>query len=1089
MRLVLAFCFLATLLVLPLWSALLKDMPMTLQQPDGSILECFASGDEYYNYLHDKDNFTIIQSPSTGFYSYAAREGDVIRSTDLIPGRDDPMAAGLLPFTKISEDEYRTRRETLFQTPEPSRTPTTGTINNIVVFIRFSNQTEFGQSISTYNGWFNTGTSSLKNYFLEASYNQLTVNTTMYPPAQNNLVVSWQDSQPRGYYSPYNASTNTIGYTNLNQGYTRLLGMLENATNGIASHIPSSLNIDADNDGRVDNVVYIVRGGADTWSDVLWPHRWSINDRFVYINGKRVYDYNFQLQDFLYSDNVGVLCHEFFHTLGAPDLYHYVSNGVSPVGSWDLMETNMNPPQHMGAYMKWKYGGWISNLTTISASQTYSLNPLTSATGSVYKINSPVSSEYFVVEFRKKTGTFENSIPASGMLIYRINPSVTGNASGPPDEVYIYRPNGTNTVNGNINQAHYSSETGRTAINQTTNPSPFLTNGTQGGLSISNIGSSAGNSMSFNLIGSAALDPPTNVTASVSGRNVTLNWSAPGSGSLEGWLSWDNGTTGNSVGTNSAANFDVAHRFTQQTLAEYAGSSITQIKFFPSYQDCIYTIKVWTGGTSATNPGTLVRTQVANNVVLNEWNTVTLSSPVAIPLTGELWFGYNVNTQGGYPAGSDTGPAITTYGNVMYFNNAWTTLLALAPTLNYNWLLGAYAQGTRGMVELSQNRISSYDLPGDSHQSIISNPSDLRLNPMSLAQARDRSLTGFKIYRNGTLINTINNPATTTFTDQNLSNGTYTYGVSAVYTGGESSQVNVQAVVSVVDAPVLWSDGFESYPNFALSFPPWTLLDIDQSTTYGYEGIHFPNSGSPMSFIILNPSATTPPITTLSPHSGAKTAASFAAVESANNDWMISPRITLGTQSSVTFWARSHATSNGLERIRVGVSTNSNPLPATFQYLTGTTYVQVPVVWTEYTYDLSSYNNQSVWIGVRSVSDNAFVLYVDDFTVNSIGGSVGNEDAHSPSIVNGLYNVHPNPFNPETTISYGLGSSEAVNISIYNLKGQLIKTMVNETQAAGNHSVVWNGTDNAHKAVSSGIYFCRMTTAKQSSSRKLILMK
>ena len=47
-----------------------------------------------------------------------------------------------------------------------------------------------------------------------------------------------------------------------------------------------------------------------------------------------------------------------------------------------------------------------------------------------------------MLEFRKKTGTFESSVPGSGMLIYRINPAYDGNADGPPDEVYLFRPGG-----------------------------------------------------------------------------------------------------------------------------------------------------------------------------------------------------------------------------------------------------------------------------------------------------------------------------------------------------------------------------------------------------------------------------------------------------------------------------------------------------------------------------------------------------------------------------------------------------------------------------------------------------------------------
>ena len=56
---------------------------MAVQQPDGTVMPCFASGDEYINYLHDKDGYTIIQDKQTGYYVYAIREGETLAPGDL----------------------------------------------------------------------------------------------------------------------------------------------------------------------------------------------------------------------------------------------------------------------------------------------------------------------------------------------------------------------------------------------------------------------------------------------------------------------------------------------------------------------------------------------------------------------------------------------------------------------------------------------------------------------------------------------------------------------------------------------------------------------------------------------------------------------------------------------------------------------------------------------------------------------------------------------------------------------------------------------------------------------------------------------
>ncbi len=339
----------------------------------------------------------------------------------------------------------------------------------------------------------------MRNYFKEVSYNTLNIGTTFYPTTPNVFVASYQDTAVRGYFKPYNETTNPIGYTSGNKT-EREHSLLNRACQFVATMVPDTLNLDGDHDGRIDNVCFIVYGSSTAWADLLWPHMWSLYSQTVMIRGKRVYTYNFQLQNSLKSSGVGVLCHEMFHSLGSPDLYHYTSNGISPMSRWDVMDANQNPPQHMCAHMKMKYGTWISSIPTITAPGTYTMKYLLSPTNNAYKIPTTYSAiEYFVVEFRRKLSTFENSVPGDGMLVIRINSSRNGNANGPPDEVYAYRPNGTLTANGSPTLAHFCQEVGRTAINSGTNPSPFLMDGTQGGLNIYNIGSYQDSIISFTL--------------------------------------------------------------------------------------------------------------------------------------------------------------------------------------------------------------------------------------------------------------------------------------------------------------------------------------------------------------------------------------------------------------------------------------------------------------------------------------------------------------------------------------------------------------------------------------------------------------
>ena len=100
-----------------------------------------------------------------------------------------------------------------------------------------------------------------------------------------------------------------------------------------------------------------------------------------------------------------------------------------------------------------------------------------------------------------------------------------------------------------------------------------------------------------------------------------------------------------------------------------------------------------------------------------------------------------------------------------------------------------------------------------------------------------------------------------------------------------------------------------------------------------------------------------------------------------------------------------------------------------------------------------------------------------------------------------LYQNYPNPFNPETTISFNLtaegiglrstspGQAENTEIIIYNIKGQKIKTLLNDKMDAGFHKVIWDGRDSNGKRVSSGIYFYKLKTGSYSTVKKMLLLQ
>jgi len=219
--------------------------------------------------------------------------------------------------------------------------------------------------------------------------------------------------------------------------------------------------------------------------------------------------------------------------------------------------------------------------------------------------------------------------------------------------------------------------------------------------------------------------------------------------------------------------------------------------------------------------------------------------------------------------------------------------------------------------------------------------------------------------------------------------------------------------------------------------------------------------------------------------------ASFSAMSSINNDWMIAPRVHLGTNSTVKFFARSLTDSTGLDRFRVGVCSLATIIIPGFMYVTGPTYVEAPIVWNEYVYDLSQYDNQNVYIGIRCVSSHSGAFLVDDFSIHSDGGYVivSNDDPSAPAYINALNGNYPNPFNPETTIRFSTAAKGPVTIDIYNIKGQLVRHLVKDNLDAGNHSIVFNGKDDNDNSVASGMYFYKMHTGTFSDTRKMIMLK
>ena len=109
--------------------------------------------------------------------------------------------------------------------------------------------------------------------------------------------------------------------------------------------------------------------------------------------------------------------------------------------------------------------------------------------------------------------------------------------------------------------------------------------------------------------------------------------------------------------------------------------------------------------------------------------------------------------------------------------------------------------------------------------------------------------------------------------------------------------------------------------------------------------------------------------------------------------------------------------------------------------------------------------------------------------VNGVGEGVNTADNNVLPVVTKLQGNFPNPFNPETTVKYAVKESGKIKLKIFNIKGQLVKTLVNQEVKAGYHSIVWDGTDNFGTDVATGIYMYRLETKTYNQTKKMMLMK
>lgn len=746
------------------------------------------------------------------------------------------------------------------------------TMSNIVVFVRFVGEENAftDNKLAHYESMFNNpvaDANSVYAYFKHSSYGMLDWTSTFVGQDGGENIVAYQARNERGYYRE-KGEINTIGYSSDTEKSLRERSLVEEVASYVDGKLPAGTVIDANNDGLVDNFVIVLSGRSDLSSKyLLWPHRGDIalpTLMGIDFRGKKIGGYImvFDEANGFGSGvtpiplNTGLLCHEMSHSLGTWDLYH-ANDNLNPVGVWDLMSNNQQVPQQMMVYTKMRYCKWLSenDITTITEAGTYTLNPVggSSTQNLAYKIQPIGSDEYFMVEYRKKEG-YDASIPESGLLVYRINPKFTKgnvnyNGTTILDEQYIFRPGGTTTADGNITQAAFSGNNGRTTFGGTADVRPFYSDGTEARFTLSNI-TVAGETLSFTytpgekriLLSNSSVElggtAESNASISIASDDV---WQVTG---MPEWLtvSVSTGGSGNSSLTVRAiqSNETVKTRTATLTFASPTDPTLT----------ATLTISQLSNVVSA--PEQLVATQTTEGIKL-EWIAKTggllMSETFEDASNPNGWTLLNTDTRGWrwqpntrlYPARDGSNYSATLYSaweetdknenqrlisptfangkTLSFYSRSNAALRNLAAVGQYYWVEVSndggnnwvkvfdvstdYPVGATGVPAYRDYVKITVDL-----SSYLSNQMQVRFRAFDTqdgvqygwaiddveiyAAQSTANVTGYNVYRNETLI--ASNVSTPSYTDTTPLSGENVYTVTAVSDQGESSPSNAVSV-------------------------------------------------------------------------------------------------------------------------------------------------------------------------------------------------------------------------------------------------------------------------------------------------------
>lgn len=591
-----------------LFSAPAYPFLIELEQPDGTTLEAYLSGDEHFSYYTTTDGYVIIQSQDD-YYVYAdqlAGSQNLIPSNFIVNNEDRRTYEETTFLKNIPKGLTRKQRD--YQTMEVmaarikmaaemghadgnlksstgvAYVPRTGNPHFLVLLFNYADvhftfsRDDFSRMLNEEGYNADGATGSAADFFKASSWNQL---KPVY-----DVVGPIQLPGNRAEYGGTGGDASKM--------FTQGVVIAHNQFNVDFS------KYDFDNDGVVDNV-YGFFAGYDRAqggpAECVWSHASGIRHKNIQLNGVYIGSYacSSELKWNSGANRVGIgtFVHEFGHVLGLPDLYDTDGDangkGHSP-GGWSTMaggayNNDSRTPPSFGI-MEREMLGWCSIPTCPAGSVT--LNRIQhSKDAPGYKINSPTPNEFYVLEYREKVG-FDSSLPGSGMLIWHVDKSDNHVSFVSGSNTYDFTYNnlwGWNSVNNVAGHPCYdlveSSGSSVSGGDVSLNASHMWPNGSN-------------NFNPHSWAGLSCNSPLTNIVNHGNHATFTCGNTCSVETSPLATFYYDSDYRGTAVGLPEG-------RFTRGQMAEYCLTEnvISSIKVLPGYKVTIYSEDNFTGSSQS----------------------------------------------------------------------------------------------------------------------------------------------------------------------------------------------------------------------------------------------------------------------------------------------------------------------------------------------------------------------------------------------------------------------------------------------------------------------------------------------------------